>query len=195
MKPCLFLLVITLVLSCFAGCQQPEISQPACNVEVIIEGDSGEGFPEELVGKWRASQGSWEIVFEPDGSISSLIHTIGGVKMYPCQVSEVPLRKDGKAFYKPGKWTVQYDHENRELGVDIELANYQYLIGTTTVEGSSKDFFAGTVSEDFTRWEANWVSLPKYIATTDEYDHYELPIPIAMQERGSIVFRKVEAKK
>ena len=194
MKPWLFFLVIVLVLSCFTGCQQLITSQPECGVEVVIEGDSGEGFPKCLVGRWEGSKAGWQIVFEPDGSISSIVHAVGFTEMKPCEPTIVQLKEGGKGIYEPGQWTVQYDYEYRDLAVNIELANYKLEIQKTIAEGNSKDFFAGTVSEDCTEWYAVWTSDPKYIFTTEEYERHELPMNEAMQERGIVVFRKVKEK-
>jgi len=41
------------------------------DVEVIIEG--GGEFPEFLVGTWKDEKRGWEFVFEPDGTISSVV--------------------------------------------------------------------------------------------------------------------------
>jgi hypothetical protein len=40
-------------------------------VEVAVEG--GGQFPEFLTGKWKADEGGWEFVFEPNGTISSAV--------------------------------------------------------------------------------------------------------------------------
>lgn len=191
MKRCSFLLVIVLVLLCFAGCQQPTTNPPECSVEVVIDGGSGEGFPECLVGRWKVEKPPWEIVFQADGSISSIVHTIAQVKMQPCESTTVKLR-GGEGLYEPGQWYVQYDHDHRDLIVEIELANYKLEVSGASVSGRSKDLFVGKVSEDCTKWYAEWTADPKYIVNTDEYTDYDLPLNETVNRWGVIVFRKVE---
>ena len=51
----------------------------------IIDGDGR--FPSFIAGTWRADRGGWEIVFEPDGKISSAVVSLGRVRIRPGQVT------------------------------------------------------------------------------------------------------------
>lgn len=176
---CVFLLSLM-------GCQVPGNK----GVEITIEGTGGS--PELLAGTWKADRGGWEINFEPNGSISSVVHTIGRIQLEPLKTKTVPLKKGGKGVYRPGKWFVNYNTDIRELLVEIELAHFKTELGQNVVEGKSTDIFAGPVSEDGTQWQAQWFSYPEYYVTTDKYDHHKLPIDPNESSRGLLVFSKID---
>ena len=98
-------LVLALCLSAFliSGCQNNAVIKN--NVEVIVDGDGQ--FPTALAGTWRANQGGWEIIFEPDGKITSAVVSLGRVKMEPGCVTTVPMELGGKGTFTPGLWSVQ----------------------------------------------------------------------------------------
>ena len=122
MKQLLVLAGCAVFLSGLASCQKPaQTTPPVGSVEVIIEG--GGEFPQFLVGIWQVDKHGWEIVFEPDGTISSAIHTIGGVGVKPGQVTT-----GGKSVFEAGKWLVKYTPESRELLVQIVLKLHLYLM-------------------------------------------------------------------
>ena len=168
------------------GCQNPDNK----GIEVFIEGEGG--FPEFLAGTWKANKHGWKIDFGPDGSISSVVHIIGGVALKPLQVTKVAMKKGGEGVYKAGKWTVNYDSDFRELFVEIELLHFRTELGQDVVEGKSTDIFVGPVSEDGTQWEAQWFSYPEYYVTTDKYDHYKLPVDPNENPKGLLIFSKVD---
>lgn len=158
-------------------------------VEVIVDGD-GE-FPAFLVGRWKADESSWEIVFEPDGTISSAVVSLGRVRMKPGQVTVVPMKLGGKGVFKPGLWTVQYSQEQRELIVEIAIDHFRVELGDNVVHGKTLDFFAGSVSGDGQSWWADRFSFPEYVADTNKYQDYELPFDPNDNPCESLLFLKV----
>ena len=174
------------------GCQETE-KKPDKDVEVTIEG-IGPG-PKFLAGIWTADRDGWKFVFEEDGTIGGIIHTIGRVALKPGQVKKVPLKRGGEGIYKSGKWTVNYDTDLRELFVGIELDHFKAEIVQNVVEGRSTDIFVGPVSEDGRVWEAEWYSYPEYYVTTGEYNHYKLPVDPNENPKGVLVFTKKDKPK
>ena len=182
MKQLLVLAGCAVFLSGLVGCQSANRG-----VEVIIEG--GGEFPELLVGIWKADKHGWGIVFEPDGTISSAVHTIARFRVKPGQVTT-----GGQGVFEAGKWLVKYTPESRELLVRIVLKQYrfefEYGDQVSVVEGSSEDMFVGEVSEDGQEWRAEWFAFPEYVVTTDIFDHHKLPLDPNDNPRGTLVFRK-----
>jgi hypothetical protein len=111
MKRLTLILVYVLLVLAISGCQSSAGNKRP--VEVIVDGDGQ--FPDFLVGTWRADEGGWEFVFEPDGSISSAVISLGRTRMQPGRVTTVPTQLGGEGVYKPGLWTVQYSQESRDL--------------------------------------------------------------------------------
>ena len=77
MNKILVTLGCAVLLSALAGCQSPAANKS--DVEVIIEG--GGEFPLFLAGTWKADKNNWQLVFEPNGVISSAIVPITGVEI------------------------------------------------------------------------------------------------------------------
>jgi hypothetical protein len=180
---CIFLAVAN------SGCQ----SSIGNGVEVTIDGI--EQFPDFLVGTWKAEEGGWEFVFEPDGKISSAIVSIGRVKLQPGRTTTVPMQMGGKSIYKPGLWSVQYSHRQRELVVEIAIDSFRVELGKDVIQGRTRDFFVGSVSADGKSWWADRLSFPEYVVDTDKYHNYKLPFDPKDNPRESIFFRKVAESK
>jgi len=128
MKRFVLLIVYIFLATATAGCR----SSTGDGVEVIIDG--GKQFPAFLVGTWRAEEGGWEFIFEPDGKISSAVVSIGRTKLQPGRTTTVPMQMGGKAVYKPGIWSVQYSYQQRELIVETAIDSFrvegrQILVG------------------------------------------------------------------
>ena len=185
MKQLVLLAGFALLLSVLAGCQTANRG-----VEVIIEG--GGEFPEFLVGEWKADKHGWQFVFEPDGAISSMVHTMGRIQLKPGQVTTVPMKLGGKGVFEPGKWMVHYAPADRELTVKIILKNFYAELGEDVVEGKSTDVFAGPVSQDGKVWLADWTSFPDYTAHTAEHPNFNLSDGTDSGITKSLVFEKVE---
>ena len=173
------------------GCRNPVASEKA--MEVIIEG--GESFPDFLVGTWKSDRGGWEFVFEPDGTISSAVISLGRVRIKPGQVTTVPMQLGGKGIFKPGPWTVQYSYEQRQLIVDIKIDDFRTELGEGVVKGKTQDVFVGSISGDGRLWWAERFSYPEYIADTKKFRNYKLTVERSDTPREGLLFQKVQETK
>ncbi|MBN2317373.1 MAG: hypothetical protein JXM79_25845 [Sedimentisphaerales bacterium] len=183
-----FLLLLCFLSVCLTGGCHNQASKESA-VEVIID-DDGQ-FPDFLVGRWKADQGGWEFVFEPDGTISSAVVSIGRVKLKPGQTTLVPMKLGGQSIYEAGRWTVQYSHAQRELIVEIVIDNFYVELGENVLRGKTRDFFVGSVSEDGQLWPVERISFPEYIADTKKNPNYKLPLESSENARESLLFQKV----
>lgn len=157
-----------------AGCQNANTADKG--VEVIIEGD--DQFPEFLVGTWKSrGKSHWELVFEPDGTISSAVINLGNVRLKPGQKTREKTRSGGTAEFESGKWMVIYSHVNRELMVNIVL-NYFYMeMGSNVLEGSRTDVLIGKINTTGDVWQVEWTSFPYYTAHTTKHPDFEISAP------------------
>lgn len=187
MKRLLIFLACGLSVFLPGGCQSSCADKTG--VKVIIEGDGQ--FPEFLVGTWKANTHGWEIVFEPDGTISSAVISLGRVRMKPGEVTTVPMKMDGKGVFEPGPWLVHYVPDKRELTVVISLRNLYVEVGDNVLEGNSKDVLAGTISQHGDIWQADWTSFPKYTAHTDVYSNFDLSEDPNYGITNALIFEKV----
>jgi hypothetical protein len=187
MKRFMFLIFYVFLAAALAGCQSSNVGKDG--VEVIVDGDGQ--FPDFLVGTWKAQEGGWEFVFEPDGKISSAIVSIGRAKLQPGRTTTVPMQMGGKGVYKPGMWSVQYSHKQRELIVEIAIEHFRVELGDDVIQGRTRDFFVGSVSTDGKSWWANRLTFPEYVVNTGKYHNYKLPFDPTDNPRESILFQKV----
>lgn len=185
MNRVLMLLCCVFFLSILTGCQSPN-----SGVEVIIE-DNGQ-FPEFLVGTWRAEgKSGWEFVFEPDGTISSAVISLGRVRIEPGHVTTVPMKMGGKSIFEPGEWMVNYSPAVRVLTVKISLKNFYAELGGGIVEGKSTDIFIGEVSEDGRTWAVDWTAFLDCVARTPEKPDFDLSTDLDYGESQTLIFEKV----
>jgi len=191
MKRLFALSIYGLSLLTLSGCQNSTRNES--HVEVIIDGDGQ--FPAFLAGRWKADTGGWEIVFEPDGMISSAVVSLGRVRLKPGQVTTIPMKLGGQGVFEPGQWTVQYSQARRELIVEIAIEHFRVELGDSVVQGQTRDFFIGPVSVDDQLWWADWFTFPEYIADTKKYPNYKLPFDPNDNPRESLTFRKVTKSK
>ncbi len=184
--------IFVLSICCFfvfqsGGCQSSVGSKGG--IEVIIDGDGR--FPEFLVGRWQADKGGWEVVFEPDGKISSAVVSLAKVRMKPGRVTTTQMVLGGEGRFEPGKWTVQYSQQRRELIVEIAIEHFRVELGDNLVQGKTRDFFIGSVSTDGRLWWADRYNFPEYIVDTKKHPNYKLPFDPNDSPRESLVFQKV----
>jgi hypothetical protein len=191
MKRFAFLLFYILLAAAIGGCRNSAAYKDG--IEVTIDGDGQ--FPDFLVGTWKADEGGWEFVFEPDGKISSATVSIGRAKLQPGRTTTVPMQMGGKGVYKPGLWTVQYSNKERELIVEIAIDRFRVELGDNVIEGRTRDFFVGSVSTDGRLWWADRLSFPEYVVNTEKYHNYELPFDPNDNPRESLLFQKVPESK
>lgn len=167
MKRLSLFVVLVILWGGLTGCRNADK-----DCEVIIEPD-GE-FPQFLVGRWKADKASWELVFGPDGTISSAVINFGRVTMKPGRTTTIPMKMGGKGVFKPGQWLVSYASDNRELIVTISLKSFYMELGDDVLEGKSTNVFAGPVSEDGKLWHVDWISFPDYIAHTPRHPNFRM---------------------
>ncbi len=200
MRRLLVLLVCGLfALAQLSGCQSNSRdasgvapTPPGSGVEVIVEG--GGEFPEFLVGRWRANKHGWKFVFQPDGTISSVVHTIGRVRLKPGQKTIRRMKKGGEGIFEPGEWMVHYTPASRELTVAISLSNFYTELGDDVLEGKSDDVFVGKINEEGNIWETNWTSFYDYTAHTSERPQVRMRPDREHGESRALVFEKVTEK-
>lgn len=191
----LFSLSMVVLVFAIAGCQSPEkvVMDPNMMQVKLVGTDT---FPAEMVGWWYNKEYGWMFVFEPDGKLMKITHTIGRQDISPGQTAKVPLKLRGNAFFKPGHWLVHYDASTRELVVHVTLESFKYRIEKSEVYGSSSDIFTGTLPEKGqSLWRANWTSFPEYFFDLPgtSYKDYRLPVEDKEPEdRGEIMFMKFD---
>ena len=182
------LLLFGLCVCLLAGCPAPVEDRPG--VEVVIDG--GLQFPAELAGVWKAESGGWEIVLEPNGTISSAIVGLSRVRMKPGQATRVPMKMGGKGVFEAGPWVVHYSHDRRQLTVEIAIANLRVELGKDDVlSGRRLDLFTGTISPDGKSWWASRFSFPEYVADTKKYRNHQLTVDPNDTPPEEFLFRKV----
>jgi hypothetical protein len=185
------LLVCSVFICLLCGCRNPVGNEKA--VDVIIEG--GDSFPDFLAGTWKADNGGWEFVFEPDGTISSAIVSLGRVRIKPGEVTTVPMLLGGKGVFKPGPWTVQYSYEQRQLIVDIKIESFRVELGESVVKGRTQDVFVGSISGDGRLWWAERFTYPEYIADTKKFPNHKLTVERSDTPREGLLFQKIRQTK
>lgn len=147
------------VLACLSGCQTGA-TDPRLAPDLDAKTNAGKPFPESMVGVWQAKvtrHSKWGFKFEPDGSISKLIHSLAG----PIRVSEGGRYLEGPdegtyAWYVMGPCQTEYDEQAQVLQVTVVLDHYTMKLPTGTLQGRSEDYFEGTVSKDGKTWQADW---------------------------------------
>ena len=191
MKQSVALLLCGVSIFLLGGCHGSVATAPA--MEVFIDGDGQ--FPEFLVGTWKADKGGWQIVFDPNGTISSAVVSLGRVRMKPGQVTTVPMKLGGKGVFEAGPWAVQYWPERRELVVEIAIASFRVELGDSVVKGRTLDVFTGTVSADGRSWWAKRFSFPEYVADTKKYRDHKLTVDPDENPPEELLFQKVPESK
>lgn len=181
-------LLCALLVVLLGGCQAPLWKKSS--VEVIIDGDGP--FPDFLIGTWKADTGGWEIVFEPNGTISSAVVSLGRVRLKPGQVTTVPMQLGGKGVFKPGLWAVRYSHQQRELLVEITIERFRVELGDSVLKGGTHDLFVGSISADGRLWWAERFSRPQYVADTKKYPNRKLTVEPSDKPVEGLLFRKVD---
>lgn len=164
----------------------------ALGMQVTI--DEGGQFPEFLVGKWQQGDG-WEFNFEPNGILSYIRHTLGGVEMKPYYIAHTPVLGNKEAVFKPGAWFVNYTPSTRLLTVRITVEDFNFPMGEGSLTGSSVDIFTGPVSKDGTVWQATWTQFQDYTAHTPELPNTKLPMRDPEGDVRDAIFEKVKEQK
>ncbi len=183
MKQLLVLAGCAVVLAGLVGCQNAnEVNR------VSVDGDGK--FPEFLAGTWKADKHDWQISFEGDGRISSIVHFVWAL---PIDMNEGDFFVEGPdegtyALFVMGPCEAEYDENTRELSVEIILEHYAMKLPQGTLEGKSHDYFQGPVSEDGNTWKAGWKNYSWLEGATppDANEIEANPVPL--------VFTKIDAQ-
>lgn len=138
--------------------------------------------PKSVAGIWQAEGHPWQIVLEPDGTISSAVIAMGQNRIRPNETIRIEMFDDQISTYEAGDFEVDYNPITRKLAVTIALEHIDVKIGKDTLEGNSEDVFIGTVSKNGMTWEAT---------LTQFYDYGErLPMPDEVSGQP-ITFHKI----
>ena len=84
----------------------------------------------------------------------------------------MPLRDGGKGIYKTGKWNAQYNPATRNLEIEIVVDSFVLEVPAPAyekLEGSTREFYFGPVSEDGTRWDVDYTGFLEVYATTESF--------------------------
>ena len=148
------LLVLTgccVLLTVVAGCSENQQRQL-----LLVDRDDN-GFPDCLVGVWKAYRRNWAFKFEPDGTILRMKHVLAGY----VQMEEGGVFREGPdegtyGLFVMGPCEVNYEPKTRVLEVEVDIDNYVIQVPDAKVEGRSEDYFTGHVSDDCETWQVNW---------------------------------------
>ena len=111
-----------------------------------------------MVGVWKADNFNWMFKFEPDGTISKFVHSMG----MPIVVEEGGFYEEGNngsyGMYVLGPCHASYDPNTQQLNVVITLDYFRMEMPIGVLEGRCKDYFDGMVSKNGKKWQVNWRS-------------------------------------
>ncbi|HML76498.1 MAG TPA: hypothetical protein PKB02_18545 [Anaerohalosphaeraceae bacterium] len=187
MKRQSFVLFSSVVMLLFVVSCTPQAIGPK-NLYVTIE--NGSAFPEYLVGTWiQEGDQKRAFTFTSDGKLESIVLGLGQVKLKPGQVTTISLKNDGQGVFYPGVWTASYDSKTRQLGIEINIDSFKMQMGQQIVEGKMKELFIGTISEDGTMWNAQYICFPEYYATTETVEKKLIVSSEDMQEEAILLLK------
>ena len=149
-KRLLLLIGFSVCLLALVSCQKDDLD--------VWDVEPSERFPEFLVGRWKAEMYNWEMEFDADGRVSSLVHYMWGVSI---DMADGAYYLDGPdedtyAMMLMGPCEVRYDSSTRRLRARIIMDRYEIKTPGGMLEGWLRDFFDGPVSEDGKVWSTSW---------------------------------------
>ncbi|UCE99198.1 MAG: hypothetical protein JSV82_08510 [Planctomycetota bacterium] len=170
------LVVCSIIILPLGGCRG--YGREESGVEVIIEDDGR--FPEFLTGGiWKQDkQYNWMFKFKPDGTLSKLRHTLNVYIAVDEGGTFIEGDDDYYAFFVLGPCDVEYNPSTRELNVTVILEHFTMKLPIGTIEGSSRDYFSGIVSEDGMTWEADWLSYNETVGADTQDPNLVPSIPL-----------------
>jgi hypothetical protein len=184
-------LLALLLMAAPGGCQDPQ-PPSSQDVRVVLEGV--DAFPEALAGRWKADRDGWEFFFEPNGRLTSAVVSLGRVTVTPGRTTTVPTRSGGEAVFEPGPWTVHYSGATSQLTINITMDYVRVEMADSTLEGQSKDTFAGPVSLDDGLWQAQWTTFTDYMAQSTTGIRVPLRTDPTYGETKPLTFTRVPAE-
>lgn len=196
MKQLVVLAGCGILLMGLTGCQKANTG-----VKVVIEG--GGEFPPFLAGRWKAAdENHWEFVFEPDGTMSSVVDNIWRERLKANQTTEVRGRKGEPGFFEMGDCEVCYDPENREISAIITIKRVYLEIGGGILDGPCEYFIGGNIREDEKTWDADILTSldltvllpdPNFVGEEPPLIHSGFLRTDANTELEHVIFTKVES--
>jgi len=163
------------------GCSKPATGD---KTEQPVVGQSKETFPSFAAGTWQQRDGTWKIVIEPNGVVSSVVIPLMETEVKPHHTTEVEMRDGSTSTFTGGDFVAECNPITRELSVIAETKEFNIRFLDNRLDGNRLDSFSGPVSEDGEVWEPNWIEVFDYGPNfpQDENDIYPEPV----------VFDKVE---
>lgn len=148
------LLVCVLYFLFIAGCQS-SVQKRTLN-KIIVDG--GGEFPQFLVGTWKANNYIWSIELGKKGEILSLVYVTWNHKI---DMKQGYYYVDGPdqntyAYFIMGPCEGQYNPITRVLKIKLTLNEYEIKVPAGSLKGRSEDYFEGELSDDGTKWYAQW---------------------------------------
>jgi hypothetical protein len=136
------------------GCQ--ESAKKDKSNRIVVE--SGGKFPKFLAGTWKADRFIWQIEFATDGQMLSVVYVTWSEKI---DLKQGYIYDEGKeegdyAYFVLGPCEGTYNPATRELKVKLNMKEYEIRLAGVSLKGRSDDYIEGTISEDGTKWEADW---------------------------------------
>ncbi len=171
----------------FLGCQE---SAKKTN---LTSDDSNE-IPQVMAGVWEANipgytpgQFDWGIKFEPDGSITKIIHSlVGPVDLSVGGIYDEGPEKNTYAMFVMGPCEAKYNKKSKVLNVKIVLDYYEMQLPNGKLSGKVEDRFSGKISRDGKTWKAKWYNYG-WLEGAEPPD-----IDLINKEPMEIVFHKVD---
>ncbi len=170
-----------------AGCHSPS-TQRRSDLNVTVEG--GGRFPSELAGTWKADRDGWEMVIEPDGRLSSVVISLGRVRIRPGETETLATHGDGEGFFEPGTWTVHYDPQTTDLTVKIVMRHVRIGMAEAVLEGAGTDVFTGPISGADGIWQAQWTNFGRYLLSMPDGSVSELAADETHGETNALTFER-----
>jgi hypothetical protein len=186
-----------LIVSILTSCQEPTDSKIHTDGAV----QSSKQFPGFIAGTWKGDKLGWEIVFAPDGTITSAVIALGQVRIKPNQITEVQGREGEPGIFEAGDCEVEYDIESREMSVTIEMKRVFAEIGRGTLDGTCGYFIVGGILEDKKTWDAEVFTRLHLIPMVPDPNSVEVNPPLVeigvlqtdfSDQATHVIFTKVE---
>jgi hypothetical protein len=161
-------------------------------------------FPRSLAGLWEANKNNanyWQIIFGPDGTISSAVIPLGEVEVRPNRRTEIPDANGNVSFFDAGDFDVFYNRKGRELAVNVKIKQFNlYVVNGGMLKGSWEYLITGKVSKDGKIWAGEILNSPDIVALVPDpnspkgkptfKEEGKLRIGLGEEEGENIVFTK-----
>ncbi len=148
-----------LMLLVFALCVLPELG--GCREQVSYKNNVGDlsEFPQFPAGTWKADKDGWELVFEPNGTISSAVIPLGRVRIRPNQTTKIQGRLGEPGIFEAGDCVLEYGPESGKISITIDMKHIYAEISGGILDGTCEYFITGSIQKDRKTWEATVFSV------------------------------------